>query len=125
MFTFQVFLPQDGMKYCSTRGKVRDLSFEDVLFSGFLGDGGMALPETIPRVPPDTLRSWAGLPYRDLVLKIVPLFVSEGELPLSVFRGEHSSPSNTCEFYPYCASFYYDSFKFYFAEMYCMNLVVV
>lgn len=98
------------MKYCSTRGKIRDLSFEDVLFSGFLGDGGMALPETIPKVSLDTLKSWAGLSYRDLVLKIIPLFVSEEELPLSVFQGGYSSLSNMCEFYPYCTSFYYDSF---------------
>ena len=38
------------MKYCSTRGKIKGLSFEDVLFSGFLADGGMALPESIPQV---------------------------------------------------------------------------
>ncbi|KAL8570339.1 hypothetical protein ACOMHN_035757 [Nucella lapillus] len=71
------------MKYCSTAGRVQGLSFEDVLFSGFLEDGGMALPETIPKVSLDTLKSWAGLSYRDIVLKIVPLFVTEEELPFA------------------------------------------
>lgn len=69
------------MKYCSTRGLVNGLSFEDVLFSGFLGDGGMAMPETIPQVSKETLLSWAGNSYRDLVLKIIPLFLSSEELP--------------------------------------------
>ncbi|KAK7110629.1 threonine synthase-like 2 [Littorina saxatilis] len=68
------------MKYCSTRGRVQGLSFEEVLFSGFLEDGGMALPEIIPTVSLETLKSWAGLSYRDVVLKIVPFFVSEEEL---------------------------------------------
>jgi threonine synthase len=71
------------MKYCSTRGHVTGLQFEDVIFSGFLADGGMALPESIPQISKETLISWAGLSYRDLVLKIVPLFVSEGEVPFS------------------------------------------
>ncbi|XP_076461377.1 threonine synthase-like 2 [Babylonia areolata] len=69
------------MKYCSTAGKVQGLSFEDVLFSGYMEDGGMALPETIPAVSRETLKSWAGLSYRDIVLNIVPLFVSQQELP--------------------------------------------
>lgn len=75
-----VFRATPKMKYCSTRGKVSGLSFEDVLFSGFLADGGMALPEDIPPVTKETLLSWAGLSYRDLVLKIVPMFVSEEEI---------------------------------------------
>ncbi|KAK7508731.1 hypothetical protein BaRGS_00000297 [Batillaria attramentaria] len=75
------------MKYCSTQGGVSGLSFEDVLFSGFLGDGGMALPESIPEVSMETLKSWAGLSYRDLVLKIVPLYVSEEELPATALEG--------------------------------------
>lgn len=71
------------MKYCSTMGGVKGLSFEDVLFSGYLEDGGMALPESIPKVSLETLKSWAGLSYRDIVLKIVPLFVTEEELPFA------------------------------------------
>ncbi|XP_025096225.1 threonine synthase-like 2 isoform X1 [Pomacea canaliculata] len=74
------------MKYCSTRGKVSGLSFEDVLFSGYLADGGMALPEVIPEVPSETLKSWVGLSYKELVQKIVPLYVSQEELPLVVLE---------------------------------------
>ena len=76
------------MKYCSTRGGVQGLSFEDVLFSGFLEDGGMALPETIPHIPMETLKSWVGLSYRDIVLKIVPLFVPEEDLPAADFESK-------------------------------------
>lgn len=77
------------MKYCSTRGKVSGLSFEDVLFSGYLADGGMALPEVIPEVPSETLKSWVGLSYKELVQKIVPLYVSQEELPLVVLEGRN------------------------------------
>ena len=45
------------MKYQSSRGGVRDLSFEDVLFSGYAPDGGLFVPSSVPRLSRETLRS--------------------------------------------------------------------
>lgn len=76
------------MKYRSTRMSVHGLTFEEVLFNGYLSDGGMAIPEVIPLVSVATLKSWAGLTYRDIVLKIIPIYVGEDELPLVELQSE-------------------------------------
>ena len=44
------------MKYQSSRGGVKDLSFEDVLFAGYAPDGGLFVPSSIPRLSLETLR---------------------------------------------------------------------
>ncbi|XP_071089839.1 threonine synthase-like 2 [Haliotis cracherodii] len=68
------------MKFASTRGGVRGLTFEDALYSGYAADGGILLPESIPQISLDTLQSWAGLSYVQLVKKVIPHFVGE-EIP--------------------------------------------
>lgn len=76
------------MKYCSTRGGVKGWTFEQALFSGFLKDGGIILPETIPKIDVQTLKTWSKLSYLDLMKKIVSLYVSE-EIPATVLNGIH------------------------------------
>ena len=75
------------MKYTSTRGGVQGLTFEDALLSGYAQDGGMILPETIPRVSRDTIRAWSRLSYTQLVKEILPLFISAEEIPRSDLDG--------------------------------------
>ncbi|XP_046562759.1 threonine synthase-like 2 isoform X1 [Haliotis rubra] len=69
------------MKFASTRGGARGLTFEEALYSGYAADGGILLPESVPQISTDTLKSWAGLSYVQLVKKIIPYFVGE-EIPL-------------------------------------------
>ncbi|XP_045189483.2 threonine synthase-like 2 [Mercenaria mercenaria] len=69
------------MKYGSTRGGVRDLTFEEALFTGYACDGGILLPQQIPSVPIETLKSWKDLSFVELAKKIVPYFISEEEIP--------------------------------------------
>ncbi|KAK0134672.1 Threonine synthase-like 2 [Merluccius polli] len=52
------------MRYCSTRGGVHGLDLCNVLFSGFAPDGRMFMPESLPVLSPDTLRSWTGWWWR-------------------------------------------------------------
>ncbi|XP_035995821.1 threonine synthase-like 2 [Fundulus heteroclitus] len=79
------------MQYCSTRGGVRGRDFREVLFSGFSPDGGMFMPETLPVLSPETLRSWRGLTYPRLVLEVSSLFIPAPLIPrdhLEVLVGE-------------------------------------
>ncbi|KAM9322397.1 threonine synthase-like 2 isoform 2-T2 [Pholidichthys leucotaenia] len=79
------------MNYCSTRGGVCGWDFKDVLFSGYAPDGGMFMPEDIPVLSPDTLRSWKGLSYTQVVVEVAALFVSTQLIPrgdLEVLVGE-------------------------------------
>jgi threonine synthase len=73
------------VKYISTRGDSPALSFEDVLLTGLAPDGGLYVPETLPRFTHEEIASWAGLPYADLAFNVMYPFV-EGEIPEADFR---------------------------------------
>lgn len=65
------------MKYRSTRGGMTPLSFSDILLEGLAPDGGLALPESLPAVSPETLASWRNLGYADLATEILGLFIDD------------------------------------------------
>ncbi|KAG9338301.1 hypothetical protein JZ751_025972 [Albula glossodonta] len=69
------------MRYCSTRGGVKGWGFREVLFSGYAPDGGMFLPETLPTLSSDTLRSWVSLSYPQLVQEVCALFIPDDVIP--------------------------------------------
>lgn len=73
------------MKYISTRGSAPALSFEDVLLTGLAPDGGLYVPEVLPRFTHEEIASWAGLPYADLAFNVMYPFV-EGSIPEDDFR---------------------------------------
>ena len=50
------------MRYISTRGQAPALNFEDVLLAGLASDGGLYVPENLPRFTVEEIASWAGLP---------------------------------------------------------------
>jgi len=72
------------MKYYSTRHQQSEkasLSFADVLFSpGYSKDGGLYVPEKIPKISIEELGEWKGLSYRGIVEKILRLYTSPSEL---------------------------------------------
>ena len=76
------------MKYNSTRGGAKGFSFEEALLSGYASDGGLFMPEVIPKVTTSTLKLWAKLSYVDLVKEIVALYVSQDEMPKADLDGK-------------------------------------
>lgn len=75
------------MKYKSTRGDVTGRTFEEALFTGYAADGGLILPETIPKIDAKELTSWAKLSYVELAKKIVSLYADEDEIPSTDLSG--------------------------------------
>ncbi|KZZ80688.1 threonine synthase [Oleiphilus sp. HI0133] len=73
------------MKYISTRGNAPALEFEDVLLAGLASDGGLYVPETLPRFTQEQIASWRGLPYTDLAFNVMYPFV-EGAIPEDDFK---------------------------------------
>jgi len=73
------------VKYISTRGAAPALGFEDVLLTGLAPDGGLYVPETLPRFTQEEIASWAGLPYSILAFNVMYPFV-EGSIPEDDFR---------------------------------------
>ncbi|TKR54159.1 threonine synthase [Allopusillimonas ginsengisoli] len=65
------------MKYRSTRGGMAPMAFSDILLEGLAPDGGLALPESLPRIDDDTLASWRSLTYAQLATQILGLFIDD------------------------------------------------
>ena len=63
------------MRYISTRGKAPALPFDDVLLAGLAEDGGLYIPEAWPEFSAQEIREMAGLPYEDVVFRVVYPFV--------------------------------------------------
>lgn len=74
------------MKYISTRGQAPSLSFEEVVLTGLASDGGLYVPESLPRFSEAEIASWASLSYRELAMKIMLPFV-EGSLSAEALKG--------------------------------------
>ncbi len=73
------------MRYISTRGQAPVLNFEEVLLAGLASDGGLYVPESLPRFTQEEMASWAGLPYAELAFRIMRSFVGDC-IPEADFR---------------------------------------
>ncbi len=62
------------MQYVSTRGTAPKLGFEDVVLAGLARDGGLYLPETWPKLSPETIRSFATRPFTDIAVEVIHPF---------------------------------------------------
>jgi hypothetical protein len=47
---------QSMNRFISTRGEKRVYTFEEALFAGYADDGGMLLPQSLPRIDAPTLQ---------------------------------------------------------------------
>ena len=65
------------MKYISTRGRAPALNFEEVLLTGLAPDGGLYVPEQLPKYSREEIASWAGLSYTELAYRIIQPFVAD------------------------------------------------
>jgi len=64
------------MRYISTRGRAPVLDFEQVLLTGLASDGGLYVPENLPRFTLEQIKSWAGLSYAELAFEVMRPFVA-------------------------------------------------
>ena len=69
------------MRYVSTRGAAPVLDFEGVLLTGLARDGGLYVPEAWPVQAPDFWRGLAGLPYPEVVARVLTPFVGDSLSP--------------------------------------------
>ncbi len=65
------------MGYISTRGGIEPVSFSDAVMMGLATDGGLILPQEIPKIEPSTLNRWKGLSYPELAFEVMRLFVDD------------------------------------------------
>ncbi len=67
------------MRYISTRGEAPALSFCDAVLAGLACDGGLYLPESWPQLSPQTIASFAGMPFHEVAVAVLKPFV-DGEI---------------------------------------------
>jgi threonine synthase len=65
------------MRYISTRGQAPVLTFEDTMLTGLARDGGLYVPETLPRMDAAEIAALAGLSYEEVAFRVMRPFVGE------------------------------------------------
>ncbi|MBE0621882.1 MAG: threonine synthase [Burkholderiales bacterium] len=65
------------MRYLSTRGGMQPQSFTQIMLGGLCPDGGLAVPESYPRVSPAELADWRGLSYAELAYEVLHKFCDD------------------------------------------------
>ena len=96
------------MRYVSTRGGMAPQTFTQILLGGLCPDGGLAMPESYPRVDEAELAAWRKLAYAELAYEILHKFCDD--IPAAdlkalcaktytkaVFRTEAITPVKTLE----------------------------
>ncbi|EER12792.1 Threonine synthase, putative [Perkinsus marinus ATCC 50983] len=68
------------MLYKSTRGKDVHLSFIDTVLQGLGSDGGLLIPESVPKITPQEWEEWKTLAYRPLACRVLRKFISPAEI---------------------------------------------
>jgi threonine synthase len=64
------------MKYISTRGESKPLSFSEAVAEGLASDGGLYVPEKFPQID-DKLDAWQKLSYSELCFEFMKLFATD------------------------------------------------
>jgi threonine synthase len=65
------------MRYLSTRGGVEPVDFAHAVMMGLGTDGGLLVPEQIPRLPAKTFREWSQLSFQQLAVEVLAPFVGD------------------------------------------------
>lgn len=63
------------MRYISTRGQAPVLNFEQAMLTGLARDGGLYVPETIPRM--EDIAALESLPYGEAALRVIRPFLGD------------------------------------------------
>eukprot|EP00041_Stephanoeca_diplocostata_P005957 m.71774 g.71774 ORF g.71774 m.71774 type:complete len:883 (-) comp16093_c0_seq5:273-2921(-) len=76
--------PPPRMRYRSTRSKgvgCTGVRFEDAIMRGLAPDGGLFVPEDIPKVTQKELDEWSGMTFTSLAVEVMAKFIGDDEIP--------------------------------------------
>ena len=74
------------MRYVSTRGGSPKCSLLAASLLNLPNDGGLFVPQTIPKVTPVQLKRFRSLGFQDLAFEILRLFITETDVPKEKLR---------------------------------------
>lgn len=73
--------------FVSTKGGVAPVDFETAVLQGFAADGGLFVPQTIPRISEQQLQEYSRLSFVDLAFEILSLFIERTIISADELRG--------------------------------------
>ncbi len=69
------------LRYISTKGGISPVGFDEAILQGFAADGGLFVPENIPEISLDKLRSMSDYSYQELAFEILSLYIDSQSIP--------------------------------------------
>lgn len=69
------------MKYISTRGSAPVLDFEEAVLAGLASDGGLYVPQELPKFSQEQITGWSALSYPELAFEVMHPFIGDA-LPI-------------------------------------------
>ncbi len=69
------------LKYLSTTGESKPVSFDQAILQGFAEDGGLFVPERIPAVSAAQLQRWQSLSYVELAAEVLGCYIDPTVVP--------------------------------------------
>ena len=63
------------MLYRSNKGGGKSVSFEQAILDGYAQDGGLYVPESLPKISFSELEKWKNLSYKQLAFNILSKFI--------------------------------------------------
>lgn len=67
--------------YTSTKGTISSVDFDEAILQGFAEDGGLFVPEIIPKITEEQLQHWSTLNYTSLAYEMLSLFIDPQIIP--------------------------------------------
>ena len=65
------------MQYISTRGSAPHLRFEEAMLTGLARDGGLYVPQDIPKVTTGDIKALSGLSYEEVAFRVMRPFIGD------------------------------------------------
>ena len=75
------------LQFVSNKGGGKPVDFETAILDGFAVDGGLYVPEELPKISLEQLEAWKDLGYVDLAFEILSLFIDRSIVSAEELRG--------------------------------------
>ena len=85
------------IRYVSNKGGGQPVDFKKAILDGYAYDGGLYVPEYLPKISKEQLESWKEISYQELAFEIISLFVDRSIVPASDLREIINTSYNSFE----------------------------
>ena len=73
-------------KYRTTRGAQKDVDFASAVLQGLGADGGLFVPQDLPKISAAELESWRSATYEDVAYGVMSKYITEDVMPAAKLK---------------------------------------